>query len=227
LDNTADGAWISDSEGRIRYWNRGAATILGYGAQEVAGHACADVFCGRDGMGNRICGSPCPMAVLLRRGDLVKHFAMATQRKTGELVWIDVSLVNSPSGGNEPPLTVHFFRDVTAAHQIESLVRRHLAQTELTGGDGAGVACDLLTRREMQVLALLRTGATTAAIAKKLFISTATVRNHIQNIMAKLKVHSRLEAVACVSRGLPRKPGGQNQPGPQSEISMVRTISSS
>ena len=38
------------------------------------------------------------------------------------------------------------------------------------------------------------------AIAKKLFISPFTARNHIQKILAKLKVHSRLEAATFALR---------------------------
>jgi DNA-binding CsgD family transcriptional regulator len=57
-----------------------------------------------------------------------------------------------------------------------------------------------LSQRELQVITLMRMGASTAAIADQLYISKATVRNHIQNILSKLKVHTRLEAVAYVNR---------------------------
>jgi DNA-binding NarL/FixJ family response regulator len=52
-----------------------------------------------------------------------------------------------------------------------------------------------LTRREREVLRLLASGASTRAIASGLGISPATVRNHVHHILAKLGVHSRLEAV--------------------------------
>jgi DNA-binding NarL/FixJ family response regulator len=39
-------------------------------------------------------------------------------------------------------------------------------------------------------------GANTKVLAERLHVSPATVRNHAQNIFAKLGVHSRLEAVA-------------------------------
>ena len=47
---------------------------------------------------------------------------------------------------------------------------------------------------------ILRQGEGTSGIAKKLMISNATARNHIQNILVKLDVHTRLEAVAYVLR---------------------------
>jgi DNA-binding NarL/FixJ family response regulator len=55
-----------------------------------------------------------------------------------------------------------------------------------------------LTRRERQVLALLAEGADNDAIARTLVISPQTARTHIQNILSKLEVHSRLEATAFV-----------------------------
>jgi DNA-binding NarL/FixJ family response regulator len=54
-----------------------------------------------------------------------------------------------------------------------------------------------LTARETEVVRLLTTGATSHAVAARLNVSTATVRNHI---LVKLGVHSRLEVVACVLR---------------------------
>ena len=55
-----------------------------------------------------------------------------------------------------------------------------------------------LTRREREVLACLIDGADNDAIARTLVISPETVRTHIQNILAKLGVHSRLEATVFV-----------------------------
>ncbi|HVD70777.1 MAG TPA: response regulator transcription factor [Actinomycetota bacterium] len=53
-----------------------------------------------------------------------------------------------------------------------------------------------LTRRERQVLALLADGSDKDAIAVALAISPQTARTHVQNILAKLGLHSRLEAAA-------------------------------
>lgn len=53
-----------------------------------------------------------------------------------------------------------------------------------------------LTRREKEVLALLADGSDKDAIARALAISPQTARTHVQNILAKLGLHSRLEAAA-------------------------------
>ncbi len=57
-----------------------------------------------------------------------------------------------------------------------------------------------LTARQIQVLGLIAAGLSTEAIASELVISIATVRNHVTAILAELRVHSRLEAVAEARR---------------------------
>jgi two-component system NarL family response regulator len=57
-----------------------------------------------------------------------------------------------------------------------------------------------LSRREREVLALLAAGCDNNAIAQTLIISPQTARTHIQNVLKKLRVHSRLEAAAFVRR---------------------------
>ena len=53
-----------------------------------------------------------------------------------------------------------------------------------------------LTPREREVLALLSAGGDNASIAQHLFISPQTARTHIQNVLTKLGLHSRLAAAA-------------------------------
>jgi DNA-binding NarL/FixJ family response regulator len=57
-----------------------------------------------------------------------------------------------------------------------------------------------LTPRERSVLILLVEGSASEEIALRLSISPNTVRTHIQNILTKLQVHSRLEAAAFAVR---------------------------
>jgi DNA-binding NarL/FixJ family response regulator len=57
-----------------------------------------------------------------------------------------------------------------------------------------------LSRRQREVLALLAEGVQARAIAVRLGLSEATVRNHIRLILRKLGCHSQLEAVAVAYR---------------------------
>jgi DNA-binding NarL/FixJ family response regulator len=57
-----------------------------------------------------------------------------------------------------------------------------------------------LTDRELQVLRLVAKGLGNRDIAKDLYISENTVKNHIRNILEKLQLHSRMEAVIYAVR---------------------------
>ena len=57
-----------------------------------------------------------------------------------------------------------------------------------------------LTARELEVLELLVDGTPNQELAQRMGISRNTVRNHVQNLLTKLGVHSRLEAVALATR---------------------------
>jgi DNA-binding NarL/FixJ family response regulator len=57
-----------------------------------------------------------------------------------------------------------------------------------------------LTDRELQVLKLVARGLNNRDIAKELFISENTVKNHVRNILEKLQLHSRMEAVVYAVR---------------------------
>jgi DNA-binding NarL/FixJ family response regulator len=57
-----------------------------------------------------------------------------------------------------------------------------------------------LTERELEVLRLVARGLNNRDIARSLFISENTVKNHVRNILEKLQLHSRMEAVVYAVR---------------------------
>ena len=60
-----------------------------------------------------------------------------------------------------------------------------------------------LTERELEVLSLVAKGASDKEVAEKLFVSLNTVKTHVRNILAKLRVDSRREAAKLAqSKGL-------------------------
>jgi DNA-binding NarL/FixJ family response regulator len=88
---------------------------------------------------------------------------------------------------------------IRAADRGESVVRVEelaglLAKLSAVRND------DHLTTRELEVLRLLARSHSTEAMAKELFLSLHTVRNHVQNILTKMGAHSKLEAVAIAVR---------------------------
>jgi DNA-binding NarL/FixJ family response regulator len=69
-----------------------------------------------------------------------------------------------------------------------------------TGDDGATLLAALLTPRELEVLAMLVKGASAVDIARRVHVAPNTVRTHVQSMMTKLQVQSRLEAVVFAFR---------------------------
>jgi two-component system nitrate/nitrite response regulator NarL len=80
------------------------------------------------------------------------------------------------------------------------------AATAVRAGErGAQLLGQQLTPRELEVLEMLAMGAGGREIAKALGVAPNTVRTHVQSILSKLQVHSRLEAAAfAVRHGLVR-----------------------
>ena len=77
---------------------------------------------------------------------------------------------------------------------VDRLVRRRHEQDQVLK------RISKLTRREKEVLGLLAEGGDNDAIAQALVISPQTARTHVQNVLGKLGVHSRLEAAALARR---------------------------
>jgi DNA-binding NarL/FixJ family response regulator len=72
-----------------------------------------------------------------------------------------------------------------------------------------------LTPRERSVLDMMADGLDRSAIAERMFLSTNTVRTHVQNIFAKLHVRSSLEAVALALRVRSTRPVAAAGRGPR------------
>ena len=72
--------------------------------------------------------------------------------------------------------------------------------TMIKKGDEQQLPAPRLTDRELEVLKLVARGLNNRDIAKELFISENTVKNHIRNILEKLQLHSRMEAVVYAVR---------------------------
>lgn len=92
---------------------------------------------------------------------------------------------------------------------VRPLPRATGRRADGVSGDAALLA-EQLTPREREVLALLIEGVTGPRISERLGIAPNTVRTHVQSILSKLQVHSRLEAAAfAIRHGLVGPTGAQ------------------
>ena len=195
LTRAGDGVCAIGPAGRVVLWNRVAEKILGWTAREVLGRPCCDVFVGLDEHGNRLCYQGCHVMSLVKLGEPIQHFDMQTRTKAGRPVWLDISILEAPSSGPGGALAIHLFRDVTTTRELLRLIHERLQAPSAPPDEATA-----LTRRELEVLRLMASGANTKALAERLHVSPATIRNHAQNMFAKLGVHSRLEAVAYATQ---------------------------
>ena len=210
FNNTADGLLAVDRQQRIVHWNEAAEVLLGFKARETLGKRCHEVIGGRDECGRVVCQENCPGMIMALRQESVPTRDLLVRAKVGREVWLNLSTVLVPSRRRDACVLVHLFRDVSRQKETERIVERLLlaaAKFSVFPGTDSPITPRLpslsmnhLTGREREVLRLLASGVSTKAVAQKLFISRFTARNHVQKILAKLKVHSRLEAATLALR---------------------------
>jgi len=198
--STADAAFGTDEDGRIVIWNKAAESLLGFTASEVLGKPCHELLCGRDVFGNRYCDEDCLLTKMVRRREAIRHFRLSLRKENGQVVLVEITVVVVPGPRSSQFTMLHLVQPVTAAGLVALGAPPRAAglpiPPQLTAAQPEEAPHRPLTGREVEVLRLLADGTGTEEIADSLFISVTTVRNHVQNILRKLEVHSKLEAVS-------------------------------
>lgn len=120
-------------------------------------------------------------------GRAVEAGAAAVLHKSADMTDLLDVLRSVAAGGTE-----------LAAEQASEWLRALAAERERTWR--ARTMRDALTAREAEILQLLSDGHSSRAIAQTLFISPETVQTHVRNLLGKLGVGSRLEAVTLALR---------------------------
>lgn len=203
-----DGVFAVDSDQRVVFWSAAAESVMGLKERDVLGKFCYDVVVGIDYEGHTFCRDDCPTIRAARRGRGVENYDIDLS-DGGKETWVNISIVPMPRSVAGEALAVHLVRDVTQRRRSERLAQATVDMVSefMPGKDGVEGETEphpapdpALTPRELEVLGLLADGLGTQGLAEKLGLSEATVRNHIQRLLAKLGVHSRLEAVVWGAR---------------------------
>ena len=204
LRDAADGAFVIDDEFRIHYWNAAAEEILGFERGDVAGQFCHRILRGHIEEGGFICNARCALAELALRAEPVPNFDIQARTKANGVRWLNMSVFAYPGAENgEKKLIVHLFHDIDQNKKDEAFFqqvleiarRNHDLAPEKQTQKSETHLFERLTPREEEVLTLLAQGYSTREIAQSLSISPNTVRNHVQHILQKFQVQSRLAAV--------------------------------
>jgi PAS domain S-box-containing protein len=193
-----DPVFITDRHNRIVFWNLSVEKILGYTAEEMTGAPCSGALEGCDVYGNRYCSESCPVTQIASRGETVHHFDLRLLAKDGRIVTVDVSILNFAVRPPDGFFLAHILRPSQrpAGEPHAAAGDAPPRPTLVAAHDSLDARARRLTGREVEVLGMLAAGHPTPDIATRLHISTLTARNHIQNILDKLEVHSKAEAVA-------------------------------
>jgi DNA-binding CsgD family transcriptional regulator len=199
IARSGEAVFAIDSADRVILWNKKCEDLLGKPARSVLGKRCYDVIGGRDENGNIYCYRNCPVAYQAREKpkEPIQRFQLSVEAGKNSRRWIEVSMFAIPSYHPALSTVIHVLRE--GKRKATSL--EHALAKEADGREPLwpmatkeGEPVDL-TLREKEILRCLAEGMPTSAIGKKLFIAPVTVRNHIQNILHKLDVHTKLAAV--------------------------------
>lgn len=206
LEQTADAAYTVTEEGEICSWNRAAERLFGYPASEVLGRHIEDVLDAFDSLGTEPLVGTDETAVRDPEtvGRRIPHFDLDVRTRSGARLWVNVSTIVFDNRRTGRRLLVRLARDITQRRFNATLLTRMLevARQVLALPDAVSQQppVETLTNHERQILKLFAEGNNSASIARKLRISSQTLRNHLHHINRKLGTHSRLEALTQAQR---------------------------
>ena len=200
-----------DNEGRIAKVNRRWLAKLGYKECEVVGRRSTDFLTDE----SRARAQSDTLPFFWRTGS-AHGVGYQFVKSNGEVIdlLLDAELIHDAAGRPMTIAALYSFDDLVQWRQASATIKaiRSLAgalQTNPNLGSPPSVTptrgdqSPPLTRRELEVMGLLATGARSKEIAGKLFVTVHTVKFHIDNLHRKLGVRTRAEAVrVATERGL-------------------------
>ncbi len=198
LGQTTDAMVAVGPDMTIIGWNEAATELFGLKPDEALGEPCHTILCWKDRCGGPVC-EECLSEPPAEDGELVPTREVIGRTSRGNPLWLNATTLVPPPQLRDQCRLVHLVREVALPPELERLIVERLQGWSLATENDVGVL-GRLTPRETEVLRLLSEGLDGAAIANTLFLSQATVRNHIQHILKKLEVHSRTEAVSLALR---------------------------
>lgn len=195
--NSASAVFGIDWSGRIAFWNDACARMTGRSLEQVRGRRCCEVFEGTDLDGKPRCRLDCEVARKMAQGTSIHDYDMMIRHQNGGWLVVNVTAFATP-----PPMR----RELEIAGFLslrrldcQRLIQRLVAE-RAGAARGESGRLEPLSPRETEILALAADGVNSKEIAARLGISAATVKNHFTNALAKLKAHSRAEAISVALR---------------------------
>jgi PAS domain S-box-containing protein len=192
---TGDAVYVVDPDYKIVHWDSQMESLTGALSQEALGKTCYQAVIGEREDGGPFCAHGCSVMHLAQAHRPVSSFEMRIKTRSGVKRWMNVS--NLTVETEEGPYLVHLLRDSQGTHDTLEMARG-LIQLSSKEGAPAPKRKDIpaLTPRQLEVLQLLSEGKSVKEIGKELYLSEATVRNHVRSLLQALGAHSQLEVLA-------------------------------
>jgi PAS domain S-box-containing protein len=205
---TAEAIFVVDPDYRIVYWEARAESLTGLLSEETIGKPCQEVLGGEcEGEAESTFSNEQHYSVTrpAQAGQVAPGYEMKIPTRWGQKRWVGVSNLSVET--QEGTYLIHLLRDTQAQHETLEMARG------IIGGFSVGkdVHTDTyntdthrdvyrdtpeLTPRQLEVLGMLASGKSAREICTELYLSQATVRNHIRALLVALGAHSQLEALA-------------------------------
>lgn len=201
LVNSPDPVFATDRRLSMIFWNLACERLFGFSEDEIVGSSCVSVLGGCDTYGNRYCSEHCQITEMAARGEPIRHFGLRLRAKDGSMIPTDVSVLHLAVRPPDHFVLAHVVKPclpagTALAADVEAARPAPPRPTLVSVRVSPDARARRLTAREVEVLGMLAAGRSTPEIGGRLHISILTARNHIQNILDKLEVHSKAEAVA-------------------------------
>ena len=120
LNLLADGAYITDTDRRIVFWNQAAQRITGWAAEKVVGHCCRDnILVHTDNDGHQLCGDDhCPLHRSIVTGQpSAEPVLVFAQRESGSRIPVEVTVAPIRNHAGQVIGGIEVFRDLSEALQ--------------------------------------------------------------------------------------------------------------
>jgi PAS domain S-box-containing protein len=194
LDTAIEGIWMVDPAGRTVFGNGRMAELLAVEQSELARGAMANLLDPaahedlRQRLARRVSG---------------ERFELFVVRRDGQRRWLELTSLPLGDGAGHLAGTLLMCTDVTLrklpTHQIRRPAVAHsLSQPVQSCGPEAVPGLSRLSEREFEVVRMLLLGDRVPVIARNLYVSQSTVRNHLSSVFRKLRVRSQQELIVLL-----------------------------
>jgi PAS domain S-box-containing protein len=193
--HTGDAVYVVGPDYTIVHWDENMESLSGVLSEEALGKSCYETVMGEGEEGQPYCAHGCSVMHLAQEGRAVSSYEMRIRTRSGRRRWVSAS--NLTIKTEEGPYLVHLLRDSQGTHDALEMARG-LIQLSSKGEAPAPRRRNVptLTPRQLEVLKLLSEGKNAKEIGGELYLSQATIRNHIRALFQALGAHSQLEVLA-------------------------------